>query len=135
MTSEDQKSYYDNVSLSAEVIESNLPKSLIEHICSEITQTVINNIDEAILWLKSTFFYVRVKKNPEYYGFEVYEESLLQDLCINTIQSLSDAKIVEYDNISHIVVPLPEAIIMTRNVYYEYHYIINLYIFNHNNYF
>jgi ATP-dependent DNA helicase HFM1/MER3 len=116
MTSEDQKSYYDDVSLSADIIESTLPKALCEHICSEITQTVINKIEEAIVWLKSTFFYVRVKKNPAYYGFEEYQDSLLQDLCINTIQSLSDAKIVEYDNIFHTVVALPEAIIMTRNV-------------------
>lgn len=38
-------------------------------LCAEISQTVIRNIDEAIQWLQNTFFYLRVKQNPIYYGF------------------------------------------------------------------
>ena len=33
--------------------------NLFSAICAEITQTVIQNAQQAIEWLKSTFFYVR----------------------------------------------------------------------------
>lgn len=56
--------------MSADNVESQLPSILIEAICSEITQTVIENIQDAIIWLKSTFFYIRVRRNPSLYGFE-----------------------------------------------------------------
>jgi hypothetical protein len=56
-------------------------------ICAEITQTVIENVSEAIDWLKRTYFYIRVLKNPNFYGFKTGQtpdilESQLKDLCV-----------------------------------------------------
>lgn len=81
MTSKNDEKHFESISLSADVVESNLPKTLTEGliatitkfdlrtvfsstvyfavICSEITQSVISNMHEAVTWLKSTYFYVR----------------------------------------------------------------------------
>lgn len=58
--------------------------------CCEITQNVITDISEALIWLKNTYFYIRVKKNPRSYGFGNIknEEELtetLKNLCIRSI--------------------------------------------------
>jgi hypothetical protein len=37
-------------------------------LCAEITQTVISSVAEAAAWIKSTFYYTRLKKNPRAYG-------------------------------------------------------------------
>ena len=56
-------------------------------LCTEITQRVIQNVSEAITWLKGTFFYIRVHKNPTRYGFGNAKSSeelerLLEQLCV-----------------------------------------------------
>lgn len=38
-------------------------------LCAEISQSVIENIDGAIEWLRNTFFYLRARQNPTFYGF------------------------------------------------------------------
>ena len=42
---------------------------MIEHLNVEICLCTITNLESALNWLKSTFLFVRLKKNPEYYGF------------------------------------------------------------------
>lgn len=56
-------------------------------LCAEITQTVVTSAAEAVTWIKSTFYYTRLKKNPRAYGFgkarSVKElEELLMAQCI-----------------------------------------------------
>ena len=67
MTSLEDLQNYTNLTLNT--VESSLPSILVEALCAEISQTVIRNIDEAIQWLQNTFFYIRVKQNPLFYGF------------------------------------------------------------------
>jgi hypothetical protein len=49
-------------------IESSLHLNLIEHINSEISLSTISGIETAQQWLRGTFLYQRVQKNPTYYG-------------------------------------------------------------------
>ena len=50
-------------------IESHLHKHLAEHLNSEIVLKTINDLPNAMDWLRSTFLYVRAVKNPVNYGF------------------------------------------------------------------
>jgi ATP-dependent DNA helicase HFM1/MER3 len=70
MTSKEDKSYYEAVESNTEVVESNLMSMFVEVICAEMTSGVIEDIADAISWLRNTFFYIRVRKNPQHYGYE-----------------------------------------------------------------
>ena len=48
-------------------------KNLIEHLNAEIVLNTITSLTVALEWLKSTFLYIRVMKNPSYYGKELGE--------------------------------------------------------------
>jgi ATP-dependent DNA helicase HFM1/MER3 len=41
---------------------------MIEHLNAEIALGTITDISVALEWIKSTYFYVRMRKNPAYYG-------------------------------------------------------------------
>lgn len=74
-------------------IESNLHANLTEHLNSEIVLQTITSAAEALEWLRSTFLYVRISQNQEYYGFAktLSKEKLdekLQELCEFSIVAL-----------------------------------------------
>ena len=77
------------------LIESSLHKNLIEHLNAEIVLQTITNISEALEWLKSTYLYVRVKKDPKHYGVPTGLSGraadvlkYLQDLCMKSVKGL-----------------------------------------------
>ena len=43
---------------------------LIEHLNAEIVLGTISDYSVALEWLRSTFLYIRVMKNPRHYGVE-----------------------------------------------------------------
>lgn len=45
-----------------------LHHNLIEHLNAEVVLHTITDISIALEWLRSTFFYIRVKQNPRHYG-------------------------------------------------------------------
>ena len=45
-----------------------LHRHLIEHLNAEIVLHTITDVSIALEWLRSTFFYVRVKQNQKHYG-------------------------------------------------------------------
>ncbi|TPX51368.1 hypothetical protein SeLEV6574_g00353 [Synchytrium endobioticum] len=67
MTDTSHKSKYDQMVSGTETIESSLHENLIEHLNAEIVLGTITNMDLAMEWLKSSFLYVRIRKNPTYY--------------------------------------------------------------------
>jgi len=85
MTTEDQRDKYENLLAGTQTIESTyvpgpgvatkllmfsvrLHFQLIEYLNAELALGSINDISQAISWLKSSFLYVRMKGNPERYG-------------------------------------------------------------------
>ena len=80
-------------------IESNLHANLTEHLNSEIVLQTITSASVALDWLRSTFLYVRVCKNQEYYGFakalsrEKLDEKL-QELCELSIAALEKQRML-----------------------------------------
>lgn len=59
---------YDNLLNGTQLIESSLHAHLIEHLNAEIVLGTIADVSVAIEWLRSTFLYIRVMKNPKHYG-------------------------------------------------------------------
>lgn len=45
-----------------------LHSHLIEHLNAEIVLRTITDVSIALDWLKSTFLYTRIRKNPKHYG-------------------------------------------------------------------
>jgi len=52
---------FQNLSDGLEVIESQLMGKLVETLNTEVSQGVITSAMQAITWVKSTFFFVRVR--------------------------------------------------------------------------
>ena len=46
------------------MVESSLGENMAEYLNAEIALKTIYDVDTAIKWIQSTFYYVRVKKNP-----------------------------------------------------------------------
>lgn len=42
-------------------------QNIIEHLNAEVVLSTITDVSVAIHWLKSTFLYVRLRRNPNYY--------------------------------------------------------------------
>ena len=49
-------------------VESHLIEGLDNCINAEISAGTITTVTEGVQWLKKTFFFQRVKKNPQHYG-------------------------------------------------------------------
>ncbi len=82
---------------------------MIEHLNVEVCLRSITNLKTAIEWLKSTFLFTRIKKNPEYYGFspelkykvankasENVIDEYLKQLCIKNLNDLIEVTLINY---------------------------------------
>ncbi|KAK9448455.1 Sec63 Brl domain-containing protein [Limtongia smithiae] len=67
MTTKDSEENYAEFDR-REIVESSLHTSLVEHINAEICLGTVVDIASAMNWLRSTFLYVRLKKNLKYYN-------------------------------------------------------------------
>ncbi|XP_075792611.1 putative ATP-dependent DNA helicase HFM1 isoform X2 [Pelodiscus sinensis] len=86
----------------ADTIESSLHKHLVEHLNAEIVLHTITDVTIALEWIRSTFLYIRVLKNPVHYGFSpgldrVGIEAKLQELCLKNLNSLSSLDLIKMD--------------------------------------
>jgi ATP-dependent DNA helicase HFM1/MER3 len=82
------------------IIESCLHRNLSEHLNSEIGLGTITNIDSAKSWLRSSFLFQRVRKNPQHYAlgkadYQTWEEKI-DDLVMENISKLQKTELVAY---------------------------------------
>ena len=78
---------------------------MIEHINAEIVLGTISNLQTAIKWLKSTFLYIRLKRNPSYYSIKVDRSNVrridtvidnyLFELCKENLNELMSTSLIE----------------------------------------
>jgi replicative superfamily II helicase len=73
-------------------IESRLAEDLDSHLNAEIAMGTIDDLDDVVSWLRTTFYYVRAESNPEAYDFEG-----IRDRMRATVESLVDRGFVETD--------------------------------------
>jgi ATP-dependent DNA helicase HFM1/MER3 len=84
-------------------LKNSLHHELIEHLNVEIVLKTIVDLSSAITWLKSTFLYTRLMKNPTYYGITIekarfFDERIqeyLRNLCIRNLSSLMQCDLIE----------------------------------------
>lgn len=83
------------------VIESSLHLNLSEHLNSEIGLGTITNVDSAKSWLKKSFLFRRVKKNPNHYSLGKNDdqtwEQRIDDLVQQSIEKLKETELIEHD--------------------------------------
>ena len=67
MTKDTTKSRYESLANGTQKIESSLHLHLLEHLNAEIVLKTLRDVGMVLEWIKSTYFYIRVLKNPQYY--------------------------------------------------------------------
>lgn len=70
---------YRNLAQGRTVLESSLHVNLSEHVNSEIGLGTIVNIESAKQWLRSSFLFQRLQKNPKHYAIGKGERQTWQE--------------------------------------------------------
>jgi replicative superfamily II helicase len=73
LTQHKQMDEYVRMMSNKQTVESNLVQGLDNCINAEISAGTITTVTEGVQWLKKSFFFQRVKKNPIAYGVK-YDE-------------------------------------------------------------
>jgi pre-mRNA-splicing helicase BRR2 len=119
-----KREYYKKFLNEALPIESHLQVYLHDAFVSEISTKMIESADDAINWTTFTYFYRRLLANPSYYSLtDTSHEGLsahLSELVENTLNELSDTKIIDLDKEDDTVTALNPAMIAA---YYNISYI------------
>ncbi|XP_057523188.1 DExH-box ATP-dependent RNA helicase DExH17 isoform X2 [Amaranthus tricolor] len=119
MTRRETVHLYENLLNGCEVVESQLLSCITEHLTAEIVQLTVPDITRAIEWMKCSYLYVRMKKNPENYavqkGFSVDRiERHMQDICVKKVNELSRHQIIWTDEDGFLLKPLEPGRLMTK---------------------
>ncbi|KAG7669274.1 putative DExH-box ATP-dependent RNA helicase DExH17 [Nannochloris sp. 'desiccata'] len=124
MTQRDNTARYQQLVNSAESVESTLHLSLQEYLNAEIALGTINDLSAAIVWLRSTFLYVRVRREPAKYGIppnvirdgiQALETWLREELVMKTVRELSAHGMVRTDDEGYSLEPLEPGVIMAEH--------------------
>ncbi|KIW93164.1 uncharacterized protein Z519_05769 [Cladophialophora bantiana CBS 173.52] len=102
LTRKEKVARYEKMVSGEELLESCLHQNLIEHLNAEVVLGTVHDIATAKQWLASTFFYVRLKRNPSHYQIqegvkENTEDDLLEQLCKKDLALLLDAGLIEHN--------------------------------------
>ncbi|KDN42996.1 P-loop containing nucleoside triphosphate hydrolase protein [Tilletiaria anomala UBC 951] len=97
------KEKYSNLASGDTTIESHLGEELKEHLNSEIGLHGFSTSDALLRWIKATFYYVRLRKNPERYGHKALDETFdcdkhLYKICSEALTSLKESTLVSISN-------------------------------------
>ena len=78
-------------------IESNLGLAMPEHINAEIAGGIVTDAATAVDWLRHSFFFIRVGKNPRHYDVApgVAAEQACDRIARDTLRELADARLCE----------------------------------------
>lgn len=107
ITSKDKIERYKRMLVDSRPIESKFLNHLRDSLNAEISLGTVSTIQEAFSWLRYTYFFVRVKKNPLLYGFsqdEVSAPHLLQENIKRRIKdsakSLNGFRMIRLDEVN-----------------------------------
>ncbi|KAF8315130.1 P-loop containing nucleoside triphosphate hydrolase protein, partial [Clavulina sp. PMI_390] len=94
-------SHYKDLLSGRTVLESNLHKHLIEHVASEVNLGTITSTETAKQWLRNSFFFQRIQKNPSHYASVVAKQQpqtwqeRLDDIVIDAVATLKDGGMID----------------------------------------
>ncbi|GAA0138701.1 DNA metabolism protein [Lithospermum erythrorhizon] len=119
MTRKETVHLYENLLNGCEMVESQLLPSITEHLTAEIVQLSVSDITKAIEWMKCSYLYVRMKKNPGRYLIKKgltgnLAEKHLQAICIQKINELSKHQMIWTDQENFLLKPLDPGRLMTK---------------------
>ncbi|XP_020552576.1 DExH-box ATP-dependent RNA helicase DExH17 [Sesamum indicum] len=118
MTRKETVHLYENLLNGCETVESQLLPCVTEHLTAEIVQSTISDITRAIEWMKCSYLYVRMKKNPENYSILGLPgnriEKHLQEICVQKVKELSEYQMIWTDEDGFLLKPLEPGRLMTK---------------------
>ncbi|KAH7851890.1 hypothetical protein Vadar_017925 [Vaccinium darrowii] len=119
MTRRETVHLYENLLSGCELVESQLLSCMTEHLTAEIVQLTISDITRAIEWMKCSYLYVRMKKNPENYAIKKgipgdRIEKHVQDICVQKVNELSRNQMIWTDEDGFLLKPLEPGRLMTK---------------------
>lgn len=121
MTREEVKSRYEKMLGGTEVIESQLHDNQITHLNAEIAQkgTYMSDVTVCLRWLKSTYFFTRIRRNPQHYHVsgQLDERALEQHLTrllMSNLRKLSESHMIRMSEDGLGVQPLLLGTLMAR---------------------
>ncbi|SOV21187.1 pre-mRNA-splicing helicase BRR2, putative [Plasmodium sp. DRC-Itaito] len=128
-----KKEYYKNFIYEPLTVESNIEDSLPNFLNNEIVMSTIENYQDAIDWLTWSFFYRRIKKNPNYYGLKgISNEHIsdyLSELIENNMEILSFANCINIEEQTMDIKPMNLGIISSfYNLDYHIIHFFNQYV-------
>ena len=89
---------YNNLVSGQTQLESSLHRNLTEHLNSEIALGTITNLETSKQWIRGSFLYQRMQRNPDYYGLNKRTgqtwQGRLDELVADSIGRLEGAKIL-----------------------------------------
>lgn len=114
LTQHSQLQYYLSLTNLQMPVESQLIKSLPDHLNAEIVSGTIQSIDEAMDWLSYTFLFIRMLKNPNHYDIDdktVLTDPRLdgrrRDLAHTAATILEKSHMVRYDRVTGSLLSTP----------------------------
>ena len=111
--------------LSADQVESQLESNILEIICAEVAEKVITDTNNALQWLKTSFYYLRLKSNPQLYKIDMnfdianFNEEIdaqLLKACASWLATLSSEGIIKYNELTGAVSSCVETDIMSKQI-------------------
>lgn len=86
------------------LLESCLHLNLSEHINSEVGLGTITNMDTAKEWLRNSFMFQRIQRNPKHYainkeGNQSWQERI-DELVLSSVKTLEDSELLDSDDSS-----------------------------------
>ncbi|XVF14070.1 hypothetical protein REPUB_Repub09cG0025100 [Reevesia pubescens] len=119
MTRRETVHLYENLLNGCEMVESQLLSCVIEHLTAEIVQLTISDITKAIEWMKCSYLYVRMKKNPENYAVKKgiprdRIEKHMQEICVQNVNELSFHQMIQTDEDGFVLKPQEPGRLMTK---------------------
>ncbi|KAL7753025.1 ATP-dependent DNA helicase MER3 [Sorochytrium milnesiophthora] len=114
MTDRRTQAKYEGLISGNETVESSLHENLIEHLNAEVVLGTVSSFRTALLWLKSTFLYIRIRKNPSHYrvlgeagiGNRITApDKKLELLCVQGLKQLQEHGMIEIASSGNAVQP------------------------------
>jgi len=90
---------YRNLSQGTTVLESSLHVNIVEHVNSEVGLGTITDIESAKAWLRNSFLFQRLQRNPKHYAIGKDEQQTWQErldqMILDSVTELKATKLVE----------------------------------------
>ncbi|KAG8635008.1 hypothetical protein MANES_17G114600v8 [Manihot esculenta] len=119
MTRRETVHLYENLLNGCELVESQLLSCVTEHLTAEIVQLTVSDIARAIEWMKCSYLYVRMKKNPEKYAVRKgisrdRIEKHVQEISVQKVNELSHHQMIKTGEDGFLLKPLEPGRLMTK---------------------